>query len=334
MAPPLFIVGANRSGTTLLRLMLNAHPRIGIPDELNFMNPSMAENWGRGTDTREEFRQRVRWHLENNIEANAFPGLDRATLKDRLVEQATVYNHREVYEKSLSIWAQHHGKARWGEKSPGNLFYVRVLLDMFPDAQFIHLVRDPRAGVHSMLRTSFFGDDATFNALIRRMCLREGLNLAEEMPSNQWIRIHYEDLLSNPEATLRTLCSFLGEAYDPSMLLYHRDAKKYMSDAAAREFNDAALRPIDASKISEWRKHLSREEAALVEAICAEEMRELGYTPDGIPLGLQARALLGIKHLYWRFLSFRHSGPGYVVVDRIFGATRRRLTQFSETFLL
>lgn len=334
MAPPLFIVGANRSGTTLLRLMLNSHPRIGIPDELNFMSQSIAEHWDRRTDNKEGFRERVQWHLENNIEPNAFPGLDRTVLGDRIVEQATVYNHREVYAKSLSIWAQHHGKSRWGEKTPGNLFYVRTLLDMFPDAQFVHLVRDPRAGVYSMLRTSFFGDDASFNALIRRECLREGLKLDREMPQTQWTRLRYEDLLVEPESTLRSLCSFLGEAYDPAMLRYHRDAKDYMSDGAVRDFNEAALRPIDATKVSEWREHLSRKQTSLVEAICAEEMRELGYALDGIPLGFQARALLGVKYLYWRFLLARHSAPGYVVVDRLFGSTRRRLAQLSESWTI
>lgn len=321
---PIFIVGVNRSGTTLLRLILNAHPHIAIPEELNYFNPWIDAHWRERADDIEGFRRRVHWYLHEKLPAGVLPGIDLDSLEDEIVARARVYDWRAVYQGALASWAHHFDKPRWGEKTPGNLFYVDTLRTMFPGAQFLHLVRDPRAGVQSMQKTSFFGDDVAINALNRRKYLREGLYRDATMPSDQWMRVRYEDLLRTPEKTVRGLCDFLGEPFTPSMLSYYERAEQYMHSAAANGHNQAARRPIDASRAEAWRDRLPPMDAARIESICRHEMNALGYTPDGPSLSLAARLLLLLKALYWRLLQFRKDAPDAFVLDSP-SAVRRRL---------
>jgi hypothetical protein len=320
---PIFIVGVNRSGTTLLRLILNAHPRIAIPEEINYFNPWIDAHWAERAPNVEGFRRRVHWYLHEKLPPGVLPGIDLKPLEDEIVARADVYDWRAVYEGALASWAGRHEKARWGEKTPGNLFYVDTLRTMFPEAQFLHLVRDPRAGVQSMQNTSFFGGDVAINALNRRKYLREGLHRDATMPSGQWMRVRYEDLLRAPEATVRTLCDFLGEEFTPSMLTYYERAEQYMNPAAANGHNQAARRPIDASKADAWRDRLTPVEAARIESLCRHEMDALGYMPDGPSLSLRDRLTLLFKTLYWHLFQFRQDAPDAFVLDSPSAALRR-----------
>lgn len=328
---PIFIVGANRSGTTLLRLILNAHPRIGIPEEVSYLNPWIAEHWRETVPDRDAFRHRVQWQLQHSMQPDAFPGIDHEVLCHEVVDQAEVYDYRAVYQGALGAWARYHGKVRWGEKTPGNLFYVDTLRAMFPEAQFIHLVRDPRAGVQSMQTTSFFSSDVVLNALNRRKYLREGLRRDATMPPDRWMRIRYEDLLASPEETVRTLCRFLGERFDPCMLRYYDDAEQYMKPAAANSFNQTARQPIDPTKITAWRNHLRPQEIAAIEALCHEEMRRLGYALDGHGLSVHLRLVVAVKSMYWFLSCLRGPSPAYLVVNTISDEFLQRLSRAGRT---
>lgn len=320
---PIFIVGANRSGTTLLRLILNAHPRIAIPEELNFFNPWMAAHWRDAVPDRDAFRRRVHWYLHEKMPPGAFTDIALSDLENAIVSGASTYDWRALYAGALEAWARHHGKVRWGEKTPGNLFYVDLLREMFPEAQFIHLVRDPRAGVQSMQNASFFGDDVTINALNRRKYLREGLGRDATMPPDQWIRVRYEDLLTAPDETVQALCHFLGEPFVPAMLTYYEDAEQYMSEEAARGFNQEALRPIDPSKADSWRNTLPRPDATVIETVCRSEMSALSYVPDAPRRTLLTRMRILLTLTFWHLSQLRCDSPEYVVGESPTGYLRR-----------
>lgn len=312
---PIFIVGANRSGTTLLRLILNAHPRLAIPEELDFFNPWIAGHWHDVAPNREAFCDRVHGYLHTKLPSEAFEDVDLDTLEAAVVEQASTYDWRALYGGMLQWWAHRHGKSRWGEKTPGNLFYVDTLRAMFPDARFIHLVRDPRPGVQSMQNTSFFGNDVIINALNRRKYLREGLRRDATMPPDCWTRVRYEDLLTATEDTMQALCRFLGEQFTPSMLTYYEDAEQYMGTAAAQSFNRAARRPIDPTRAHAWRDSLPPSDAALIETLCGPEMEALGYSLDGRSPSLSDWARLTLNSLFWQYAQSTCDAPEYVVED-------------------
>jgi hypothetical protein len=320
---PIFIVGANRSGTTLLRLILNAHPRLAIPEELNFFNPWMAAHWRDAAPDRNRFRHRVHWHLHEKMPPGAFGTVALNDLEDSIVSEASTYDWRALYAGALNTWAHRHGKMRWGEKTPGNLFYVDHLLEMFPEAQFIHLVRDPRAGVQSMQNASFFGNDISINTLNRRKYLREGLRRDATMPPDQWMRIRYEDLLTAPDDTVRALCHFLGERFVPAMLTYYETAERYMSTAAAQGFNQAALRPIDPSKADSWRKTLPPADATVIETICRSEMNALNYVPDAPRPTLFSQIKILLATAFWHLSHVGHDAPEYVIGESLSEYLRR-----------
>ena len=327
---PIFIVGANRSGTTLLRLILNAHSRIGIPEELVYFDSRLAGipigQWRHPGLSQRAYRAFVDRFLTKNC-APMVP-LDAAELR-RDILQSGPQDFRRPYQLALEHWAHSHGKVRWGEKTPGNLFYVDVIRDMFPEAQFIHLVRDPRAGVHSMNRASFLANDAIINALNRHKYVKEGLAIQEGMVSTgQWMQVRYEDLVAKPEATVQALCQFLHEPFEPAMLHFHEDAEHYMKRRASGDFNSAATRPIDQSKIEAWRSGLTRREIAAVEAICGEQMQRLGYIPEGYTLNVRTHLDMLVKRAYYQLQHWRHpQARQYLLKDRLFARSRNRIGQ-------
>lgn len=302
---PIFVVGANRSGTTLVRLMLNAHPRIAIPEELNYFKMSpLSRSWDEPTWDARDYAQFVDRILERSLPL--LPGLNAETVRPRLLNTETP-TYRTPYAGLLDAWAAAEGKARWGEKTPGNLFYVDWLIEMFPDAQFIYVQRDPRAGVASMQRVSFFPDDVIFNALNRRKSWTVGHCLLHRVvPAAQRTTIRYEDLVRTPQQVAHTLCAFLGEAYSPDMLRFHTDAEHYMKAEASASFNAAATRPISDDRIGCWKTTLSPVEVAWIESICAEEMTHFGYTPLDPSCPLKARLVQYAKTAYWHYDVWRH----------------------------
>lgn len=301
MDAPIFVVGANRSGTTLLRLMLNAHSRIAIPDELTYITPYLGgagiQNWKDPGFSPSRYRSFVRRFLASKAETLA--PLDVDPLTEHIVASSAP-NLRSPYQLALEAWAHHHNKSRWGEKTPSNVFYADIILDMFPDAHFIHMIRDPRAGTASMQRASIMPDDLVFNALARHKFDIEGRKYLEtSVPPPQRMTLRYEDLVRTPEQTMRTVCDFLNEPFEPDMLQYHQDAAHYMKDEARTSYNEAATRPIDPSKIDAWRDTLSPHEKAIVDHVCRTTIQQFNYPLTDTHLSLSSRIEITIKQMYW-----------------------------------
>ena len=331
---PIFIVGANRSGTTLLRLMLNAHSRIAIPDELVYFRSPLSgrsrNDWKYPPLSNGEYEEFVGSFLTRNKEVLA--PLSIADVQASICDSPP--DLRRPYAQTLRRWAAAHGKKRWGEKTPGNLFYADVILDMFPNAQFIYLARDPRAGVHSMMKTSLFRGDAIVNALNRRKYDVEGLDhLRRSVPAEQRTFIQFENLVQFPEQTLRSVCEFLGETFESDMLRYHEGSRTYMKEQAVDDFNRAATRPISPSKVTSWRDGLSDEQVAEVEWIYGSAMSALGYSPTNCPLSLSSRAAGWLKIAYWHVQNWRHGhAPQFILQDRAFQRSRTRFRRAISRF--
>ncbi len=325
---PIFIVGANRSGTTLLRLMLNAHPRIAIPEELiyfrSYFGDTPIESWQQPDLPRKVYAEIVRDFVVRTVKLH--PELRAQTLIDKILNDGP-FDLRHPYSVVLGAWAHHHGKQRWGEKTPGNLFYIDIIQEMYPDARFLYVVRDPRAGVASMQRTDFFPNDVAFNALSRQKHDRVGHSLlADHVDPDHWMTLRYEDLTSQPETALRKVCSCIGETYDAAMLAYHQSSTAYMKEDAVATYNSAATQPVTTAKIDSWKQCLTEWEVALIETICKSEMKRYGYqmTSRSVPLSILFE--WAFKSAYWRLQSIRNQeNRHYTVKHPIFARMRTRL---------
>jgi len=192
---PIFVVGSMRSGSTLLRLILDSHPRIAIGAETGFMGAVMGTkripNWKHGAD----WYQQIGWSEHE--------------LDERL---------RDFYAGMFARYAAARGKARWGEKTPFHTALIAEMAGIFPTSVFVGIVRHPGA-VASSLCTSFHY--AYDEALSYWTATNLDLVEAASTLGDRFVLCRYEDLVTDGEPVLRELMRTLGEDFSPSLLQHH-----------------------------------------------------------------------------------------------------------------
>jgi hypothetical protein len=186
---PIFVVGCPRSGTTLLRLILDSHPSISAGPESRFL-------WG------------IRGIEERNWSTLAGFGLS-------LDEWHA--NVRTLFEAFHRRYADHQGKTRWADKSPDYALMLDYVDVLYPNAQIVHIVRDPRDVIDAWRR--FYGVKSIHRAArawVRYVGAAHEFALGQ--PADRVIELRYEDLVRQPEPTLRDLFTRLGEPWDDDVL--------------------------------------------------------------------------------------------------------------------
>src|SRR5947208_2590685 len=195
---PIFVVGAHRSGTTLLQALLGAHPRIGAPPEIGFYSRVWAH--------RAEFGD-----LSDDAALRAVVEftLNRRTLQEAGFDVESVYARARAGERSyagvlravMTDFAVQQGKARWCEKTP--LQPVAWLWEQFPSAQLVHIVRDPRDSVASHRNMPFANPGPVELARRWRRFTARALRDGAAHDPSAYLRIRYEDLARDPASVLR-----------------------------------------------------------------------------------------------------------------------------------
>ena len=290
LLPSPFIVGMPRSGTTLLRLMLDAHPEMAIPPETHFLR-DLVQLPPKGSASREVFRKLV-------IECLYWPDFhlsaeELSARLDRLTPFSPAAGARCFYQ----MYAEKFGKKRWGDKSTPYGFHIGAIHRLLPEAHFIHVIRDGRDTAVSHRKTYFWRD----LTLVRHAADWRGriLNFREQVGSFPYIELRFEDLLTHTTAVLKEVCEFLRLPYVPEMERYHVTAPSRMnelSDLPKYPFMDLkkeqrldifklTSRPPDRSRIERWREELSREEVLAYQEVAGDLLETLGY-----PLAVDAAA--------------------------------------------
>ena len=268
---PIFLLGNARSGTSLLSRMLNSHPRICVPYEAHIYN--------------------VFWDYRDRYEPLSDPDRRRMLIKDVLsmrvcrdwaqppqvddvMDRIKRHNFHGIFEAIMDAWARIQNKPRWGEKTPHNGPYWRAINEGFPNAKFIHLVRDGRDCALSIINARF-GPKLVYPAAIRWMRYLEVMNeMRQSLPADRVYELRYEDLLADSEKELRALCEYLGEEYAPSMLEYHAHKDNYMTDHR----NRANLKkPVLTNNTQKWRKKMSEADQQRFEAVAREQLERYNY---------------------------------------------------------
>ncbi len=317
MNEPIFILGASRSGTTMLRLMLNAHPNIAVPGEQSYFVslPVQADSWEAPDLSPTAYEQFVTDYLERK--STTLPGLDIPSVRASILQSSLPQNLRRPYEITLYAWARSQGKSRWGEKTPTNFFFVDVIDDMFPEARYIHLVRDPRAVVHSMNRFIRCGDDTVINATNWCEYIERGADLLEQtVPKERRLTLFYENVTAAPKEAAQRLCDFVEEPFDPDMLSFYETADDYMHPASDTLGGDKTLtRPVsDHASQPKWVKGMSKDQIALVESTCKKDMERYGYEPTGVQPSAQAKADQYLKLAYVAAKRLQHADDRFHLI--------------------
>jgi len=276
---PIFVLGCPRSGTTLLQLMLHAHPRIAIPPETRFVLTTYAARNSFG-DLREEPNRRTlaasivreRQTLFHDLELNADEVFDEIVDGPPTLGSAIGIVFR--------AYARRFDKPRWGDKRPGYYQQTPGLLRMFPDAQIVHLIRDGRDCVASLLTMPWFTGDVYAAACSWVEAIDSGRRARRELSPDTYVELRYEDLVADPAGRLGELCAFLGEEYDPAMAQPDKIASSTIPER--KTWHADAQKAVTKSPSGHWSDRLEPWQVAICEAAMASRLRDLGYGVTGI----------------------------------------------------
>ncbi len=284
--PAPFVVGVNRSGTTLLRLMLDAHPDLTIPPETHFV-PEMIRLARRKNTTRKRLARAATEHPR----WGDF-GLDADELLARL--QATKpLTPADAVRTFYDLYAEKEGKPRWGDKTPRYMRAMPRIERTLPEARFIHLIRDGRDVALSQAERSLDGETPGIEEVAGRWRRRIETARAHSAELDAYLEVRYEDLVSDPGSVLADICEFIELPYRPEMLAYHERAASRLTEMD-RDLGTGENGPIrtgderlaghakttqppSTDRCGRWREEMSPEDEAKFEEVAGPLLDDLGY---------------------------------------------------------
>jgi Sulfotransferase family len=279
---PVIIGGCPRSGTTLLRTMLHCHPELAIPRETRFVLESWRQRRKFGDLHKAANRRKLaRWIFTRDKSLARRLGLDPETAIKRVVASSPTLG--SALATSFTMYAEKHGKPRWGDKRPMYASRMTAIWDLFPNAQFINVVRDPRACVASLRKLGWYEGSIAPSVELWERTVTAVDRWRSDLRADQLLDVRYEELISDPESTLGQVAAFAGLASDRSafeqMFSYHE-----LKETRSQRYHSNLSRPIDASRVSAWTEVLEPPEIAFIEQATLPIMRQWGYEPiaDGV----------------------------------------------------
>jgi hypothetical protein len=285
LPPAPFIVGVPRSGTTLLRLMCDAHPELSIPPEMGFM-PAAASLRRRQRDAlQQEFLDLVTgmqsWE-DANIQRVEF---------ERALRKLEPFTITEGVRTFYRAYAWRFDKPRWGDKTPSYCLHMREIEKIVPEAHFIHIIRDGR-DVALSLRGLWFSPGDRIEQLAHHW--RSWIETARRSGKRRrhYMEVRYEQLIDDAPVVLRKVCDFIGLTYDARMEKYYESSAKRLDEVKSMYRQDGSLvitkeerlynqrftlRPPEPSRVFRWRSEMDAETRSRFEAIAGDLLEELGY---------------------------------------------------------
>ena len=277
MKDPIFITGIGRSGTTLLQSMFNAHPELAFPPETHFLKrhvvpelsgklDGISKEMGIERIAQSEELQRLGWDLEHWAEKHW---------------EDTPGRFQKLYRKFLEEWVGQDGSKRAGDKDPMLVEYLPHLYHCFPEAYLIHIIRDPRDVTLSRLLSGW----GKGRPMLAHLCEHRTLfrKVREEGPAyfgERYIELHYEDLLQDPEGTLKALCEKLPIEYDPEMLHYEGAAQEIVQEDEG-DWKQNVLGPLLEKNLEKWKREMSRGKLRITESCLKGVIEDAGYKMSG-----------------------------------------------------
>jgi hypothetical protein len=269
---PVFVVGCPRSGTTMLSLMLHAHPNLAMPPESRFVIKTWRARHRFGNLETDEQRRALAEAVTQKGSKVLDLGQDPVELQQKILDGPPTLG--SAFGIVFREFAQMHGRSRWGDKRPAYYQEVDVLLRLFPDAQIVHIIRDGRANVASLKRMPWW----KFNSItsmaswsLAEYCMRRNL---KRLPADTFYAVRYESLVTDPEGELRKICAFLDEDFHEAMLEPHR-VEGVVPER--KHWHGNLKSSVNASAVDSWRKGLEPWELGLMEVALWHKLRRNGY---------------------------------------------------------
>lgn len=288
--PAPFVVGVNRSGTTLLRMMLDAHPDLTMPPETHFV-PELIDVAADGKATPEAFLATI----TKQREWGDF-GLTEEQLLDAF-RAIQPLNPGDALRAFYAAYAERVGKPRCGEKTPIYVKSIRKISEAMPEARFVHVIRDGRDVALSIRDRAV--KEHPIDTIAERWVRRIGQARRQSKHVPHYMEVRYEQLILDTEPTLRRICEFFELPWDGAVLDYHRQSAERLEEMKRELPADGKRTTLsverrmatharttekpDPSRVSRWREQMDREDRRLFESIAGELLEELGYTTGDGP---------------------------------------------------
>lgn len=253
MPRPIFLVGCQRSGTTMLRLVLDSHSRISCGPETRFladMERIVGVDWQRLSRygfSKEEWLARM---------ADFFGGFQ-------------------------ADYAARRGKVRWADKTPMYALNIPLITAMFPDSQIVHVIRDGRDVAVSHRKR--FGYKSSLNSARKwPRYIHEARRAGADLPPERYYEVRYESLVESTEDTLRELLAWLGEGWEPGLLEYdqkkHDVPAKYTDEAKRRRASSQTQDAIYRSSVGSFKRGLDPLTRIAFLVFARRTLKDLGYS--------------------------------------------------------
>lgn len=263
----------------MLRRVLYAHPDLHIPPETYVLGYAIRL-----------FRQNrnLRWKDLVHLVLSSFeyyPAFDTfgvPTLRPLAVRLGRLPREQRSLSAILDGFYRYHAElserpcVRWGDKTPDNTFYLDAIRGVFPEAQFIHIVRDGCDVAYSYVDTGMFPTEREAAGAWLDM-VRRGRLFCRSFP-DCCLEVRYEEFVTRPEQIVRNVCGFLGVEYSPAML-DSGDVAATMGDVSALEHHSKVRSPIRTDSIGKGRRGFTGEQKKAVQKIIGSDLAELGYDP-------------------------------------------------------
>lgn len=282
---PIFVIGPERSGTTLLMTMIGCHPRISVP-EVAWLYPRFNPYLSTYGDLSDPHNLRALatemifglktpfWGIKANPK----------TIVDEILAFLPEKSFGGIYCAMLNWYSAQEDKPRWGEKTPYNLFFVEAILRDFPNAQFIYVLRDGRDTGAEYIESAFGPTNIYCASRIWKLCQDAVKPWRSKLDASQWLDVRYETLVREPEIILDKVCQFLGEDYDPAMLNFHKST--IAQRRAGTKDHKPLGHPVSDKYVGIYKELLSLRDQRIFAGVAGEELINLGYDVDVEPLYL------------------------------------------------
>lgn len=252
---PFFVVGTQRSGTTLLYQILNNHADLFCVNECHSLYPYFASD----TPDPKGLREVLQW---------------RCKLDSGFWDNSVTNSAKEMVTAAFTTAAKENGALRWGIKDPQMTYFLDSLHSTFPEAKFLVIYRDPRAVCSSYLRTQTVSNVYAGAQLWSQEIQLQRAFVNANPESTLWLQ--YEYVLDHFDDSLKEVCSFFEIEPTSEMQNYYQQP----STAKIHQGNVNITKPIQPQKKQEWKKQLSKKQIGVIQSVCSPLMKELGYEEE------------------------------------------------------
>lgn len=272
----ILMIGTQRSGSNLMRLMLNQIPTIEAPHPphiLQRLMPLMSSY--KDLSDASTFAQLVD-DVCQLVELNPVPWegvvLDRQDIANRCTQNSLVAVFSAVYD----VLAETRDAETWCCKSLSNVHYVPEIDEYLPKAKYLYLYRDGR-DVAVSFKKAVVGQKHFYHiAQDWAKAQRAALKMRQKFDESQFFSISYESLTGSPEESLKALCKFLEVEYSPSMMSFH-ESSEAKNTASSSSLWDNVTKPIMNQNTKKFLKQASEEEVRIFELVAGDVLDALGY---------------------------------------------------------